>query len=163
MKLLVFIILSKLQRKYQNTIVRLHKYHIVQQYVSINKTIKIILQRIVYGLLTQISLQRILKPACKHLRVENRNEFVVSLNSIYSIRSELNWKYTTSMVPLILHTRTLRPFFGVSSTDTTISVWAVSWTSSGCSCSCNPFTFGSSYKNTYTCLRHLFMYKLFSE
>ena len=70
---------------------RLHKYHIVQQYVSINKTIKIILQRIVYGLLTQILLQRILKPACNYLRVENRNECVVSLHSIwYSIRSELN-------------------------------------------------------------------------
>ena len=69
MKLLVFIILSKLQRKYQNTIVCLHKYHILQQHVSINKTIKIILQRIVYGLLTQILLQTILKPACKYLRV----------------------------------------------------------------------------------------------
>ena len=69
MKLLVFIILSKLQRKYQNTIVRLYKYHIVQQHVSINKTMKTILQRIVYGLLTQILLQTILKPACKYLRV----------------------------------------------------------------------------------------------
>ena len=81
-----FIILSKL-RKYQNIIVRLHEYHFVLQYVSINKPIKIVLQRIVYGLLTQISLQTILKAACKHLRVEYRNEFVVSLNSIYIYKS----------------------------------------------------------------------------
>ena len=101
MKLLVFIMLSKLQRKYQNTIVRLHKYHIVQQYVSINKTIKIILQRIVYGLLTQILLQRIPKPACNYLRVENRNKFVVSLNSIkvwielkiYNFYSSINFTH----------------------------------------------------------------------